>query len=325
MDEKISVVVPVYNSEAYLEGCIKSILEQSFVDFELILVDDGSTDSSALICDNFSKTDQRVKVVHVENGGAGAARKAGVAIASNKWVFFSDSDDTLPKNAFSDLICLAREQSSVDMVVGTFRDGPFIYKHQKVGFLSAADYISAVLRLETYVGPCAKLIKRTLFGLFEWNVSRDIIQNEDLLMLVGLLSKANSVYVDNSLACYNFISRPNSASTRMMSYVYWEQLFKELSKYLDLNNDTVKQDFLSYQLRAILVNLIQKGVVLNLMDSEYLEDLVCNANPYQKVDKKIIKLLSNTSRQKTYYCVFLVKKMIMRVISQLVRVLKSCF
>lgn len=326
MDEKISVIVPVYNSEIYLEGCIKSILEQSFVDFELILVDDGSTDSSALICDNFAKTDQRVKVVHVENGGAGAARKVGVAIASNEWIFFSDSDDTLPKNAFSDLICLVREQTSVDIVVGTFRDGPFIYKNQKVGNLSAREYVQAVLLLETHVGPWAKLIKKRLFQGFDWNTAKDITQNEDLLMLVGISQNAKSVCVDNDLVCYNFIGRPNSASTKIMPYEGWEKLFKELERCLELEDTGIQKAFTIYRLRALYSYLILRGFRLDAKQYPYVVKLLSDCEKglaLTKQDKKIVAVIRNVTWQKINYVFFCLKKKAMNPLDRMAYKLKQ--
>ena len=90
---EISIIVPVYNVEKYLENCIESILNQTFKDFELILVDDGSTDNSGKICDIYKKKDSRIKVIHKNNGGLSSARNAGLDIACGKYVGFVDSDD----------------------------------------------------------------------------------------------------------------------------------------------------------------------------------------------------------------------------------------
>lgn len=90
---KVSVIVPIYNVEAYLENCIKSILSQTFSDFELILVDDGSPDSCGTICDNYALKDSRVKVLHQENGGLSCARNNAIDIAKGEYITFIDSDD----------------------------------------------------------------------------------------------------------------------------------------------------------------------------------------------------------------------------------------
>lgn len=99
---KISIIVPVYNVEKYLRKCIDSILNQTFKDFELILIDDGSTDESGKICDEYNLKDNRIKVIHKENGGLSSARNAGLDIAQGEYIGFVDSDDWIE----SDQICI---------------------------------------------------------------------------------------------------------------------------------------------------------------------------------------------------------------------------
>lgn len=93
MSELISVIVPVYNVEAYLDKCIQSIVRQSYTELEIILVDDGATDTSGAICDDWARKDPRIRVIHKENGGLSDARNAGIEIASGSWFSFIDSDD----------------------------------------------------------------------------------------------------------------------------------------------------------------------------------------------------------------------------------------
>ena len=113
MNEKISVIVPVYNVEKYLSRCIDSILHQKDVDFELILVDDGSTDQSSVLCDCYQK-DDRVRVFHQENGGVSRARNTGIGYAKGDYLLFVDSDDWLAENALSKMI---RYSDHSDMVI----------------------------------------------------------------------------------------------------------------------------------------------------------------------------------------------------------------
>lgn len=97
----ISIIVPVYNIEKYLQRCIESILAQKFVDFELLLIDDGSKDKSGDICDNFALKDKRIKVFHKENGGVSSARNLGIAKAQGEWITFIDSDDWVSEDYLS--------------------------------------------------------------------------------------------------------------------------------------------------------------------------------------------------------------------------------
>lgn len=111
---KISIIVPVYNVEKYLDRCIKSILNQTFNNFEIILVDDGSPDNCGRICDEYEKKDKRIKVVHKENGGLSDARNAGLDIAKGKYIGFVDSDDIIHPRMYEILFeCINKSKSDI--------------------------------------------------------------------------------------------------------------------------------------------------------------------------------------------------------------------
>lgn len=112
---KISVIVPVYNSEKYLHRCIDSILAQTFTDFEVLLIDDGSTDSSGEICDEYAHKDSRVRVFHKENGGVSSARNLGLDNAKGEWISFVDSDDWLVEDCYSIILQYANI-SCIDLI-----------------------------------------------------------------------------------------------------------------------------------------------------------------------------------------------------------------
>lgn len=101
---KLSVIVPIYNTEKYLSNCIESILNQTFADFELILVDDGSTDGSGDVCDEYCQSDDRVKVIHQKNGGVTEARKQGIEVALGEYISFIDSDDWIESNMYQAML-----------------------------------------------------------------------------------------------------------------------------------------------------------------------------------------------------------------------------
>lgn len=112
----LSIIIPVYNVEQYLNKCIDSILSQTFTDFELILADDGSTDNSGKICDKYSKIDPRIIVIHKENGGQSSARNAGLNIASGKYITFVDSDDYISNDCYYKNIRILLENKSIDIL-----------------------------------------------------------------------------------------------------------------------------------------------------------------------------------------------------------------
>lgn len=112
----ISVIVPIYNAEKFLHYCIDSILNQTVIDFELILVDDGSTDNSGKICDEYSEKDNRIWVIHKPNGGVSSARNSGIEAAQGEYICFVDSDDYLESNYLKELIETKRKYPDFDNV-----------------------------------------------------------------------------------------------------------------------------------------------------------------------------------------------------------------
>lgn len=117
---KVSVVVPVYNAEKYLQECVSSILSQTLSDLELILVDDGSTDSSPALCDQYAAKDARVKVIHQANAGVSVARNCGLKIAAGEFVAFVDSDDFVDKNMYSMMVATAESENAPLVVCSGF-------------------------------------------------------------------------------------------------------------------------------------------------------------------------------------------------------------
>ena len=116
----VSIIVPVYNVERYLEECVQSLVKQTYSDIEIILVDDGSKDSSGKMCDQFEKEDSRIKVIHKENAGLGFARNSGLDVAKGKYVTFIDSDDVADENLIENLIKGIHENKA-DTCIGGFK------------------------------------------------------------------------------------------------------------------------------------------------------------------------------------------------------------
>ena len=117
----ISVIVPVYNVAAYLDRCVKSIVNQTYADLEIILVDDGSPDQCGTMCDNWAMKDKRIKVVHKENGGLSDARNAGIEVASGDYIGFVDSDDWIEPDMYQDLLEAVEREGAELAVTGINR------------------------------------------------------------------------------------------------------------------------------------------------------------------------------------------------------------
>jgi len=116
-EEKVTVIVPVYNTEIYLERCLSTIVNQSYKNLEIILIDDGSTDSSPKICDSYAESDHRIKVIHKENGGQSSARNRGLDIVSGDWILFVDSDDWIALKTIESCLKVSEEEPEADMIM----------------------------------------------------------------------------------------------------------------------------------------------------------------------------------------------------------------
>ena len=161
----ISVIVPVYNVERYLDKCIESICAQSFTDTEVILVDDGATDSSGAICDAWAERDARIRVIHKENGGLSDARNAGIDVASGEWYMFVDSDDTITPDTLERLYRAAVThgcEMAVCNIVRIYDDGTTEPFYNPVSELTLWE---GQQRFETLKQPsaCNKLFRADLF------------------------------------------------------------------------------------------------------------------------------------------------------------------
>ena len=224
MGEKISVIVPVYNVEAYLERCVKSILQQTCTNFELILINDGSTDSSGQICDYLANQYENIKVYHIENAGVSNARNVGIQLATGAWITFIDSDDFVTQDYLATLAS-AVEGEHVGFVIaplhhiknGIVTDLP-LYSGRKELWSTEETMKELLMTTKTSFFPVAKLFKRDLLTDEKFNTDYHLA--EDALFLTELLLKTrcSSVFVDKPI--YYYDHREGSATTSVNRYVF---------------------------------------------------------------------------------------------------------
>ena len=217
---EVSVIVPVYNEERYLSDCINSILQQTYKDIELILVDDGSTDRSGKICDQFQANDNRIKVIHKKNGGLISAWKCGVNEAKNDYVCFVDSDDLIQKNHIRDMVD-AILKHNVDMVISTVNKiegdklSPFIYSLQDGLIENYRDqFLSKILTdldkvTERKLPPnrWGKLIQKKYILKNLKYVDDRVTYGEDLSIIFPIFCDISSIYIikdDNNSYLYRY-------------------------------------------------------------------------------------------------------------------------
>lgn len=180
---KISVVVPIYKAESFLQCCVDSILAQTFKDFEVLLIDDGSPDNSGAICDAYARIDSRVRVFHTVNSGANRARALGVAESvACEYITFVDSDDSLPPTALQELYALANEE--YDIIIGSYDRNP---KQYADGVIDKLELVKKIFCSDIASSPYAKLFRRELFDDKTFDLPRDFVMGEDLVMNLRLI------------------------------------------------------------------------------------------------------------------------------------------
>ena len=214
----VSVIIPVYNVEDYLDRCVASVVGQTFQNIEVILVDDGSTDGSAGICDHWSARDSRVKTLHQINQGVSAARNAGLQAASGNWILQVDSDDYIAPDTVERLVSAANETSS-DMVICDFLRGSednhvFVDEYSKeVELIDPETAISRIYISDhsalRFASPAIKLCKFCLYSGIIYPEGKIF---EDIYTTHKLLYRCNQIAVLES-PLYYYFQRPNSIMT----------------------------------------------------------------------------------------------------------------
>lgn len=313
-----SIVVPVYNQEKYLDECIKSVLEQDFSDFELILVDDGSTDLSSAICDKYKEQDERIKVIHKTNGGLPSARKAGAAIACGDYIVTLDSDDYMQKNSLAMLSNIVKEYSpdiiSFDYIsayetsrkkmLSCYEEGLYLGDKlhslkQQVLYHRGKPFFTFGLPPSTWT----KTIKREQYLKAQTTVNNGIKMGEDVCVTFPAILNCNSLYIlKEPIINYRILStsishnfRPNDIKDLKLLISHFENI--------DLDSYDAKNQFCVYILFRVFNSLV--AFAQNLNDyNEYIRYA-------QEVDKYVLELLKQINKKtldkKAKYILFFIK------------------
>lgn len=220
---KISIIVPVYNVEKYLEKCIESILRQTMQDFEIILINDGSSDSSGSICDKYVEKDYRIKVIHQTNQGQGAARNAGLKIAIGDFIGFVDSDDWIEADMYSSLYIACEINKSEISIIGLreVNEKGLLKEYHPSDNMTLSEILKRAY-------PCNKLFKRELFtkNNFKFECGK---YYEDLELIPKLFLQCTKVSVVSNIS-YNYLKRDGSTTQSRD-----EKILDNLWAYIQLN------------------------------------------------------------------------------------------
>ena len=316
---KLSVIVPVYNTEKYLRECIDSILAQTFTDFELILVNDGSTDGSGAICDEYAGKDPRIRVIHQENGGITGARKSGVRVAQGEYVTFVDSDDWIDREMYRTMLD-CRQEADPDVVICS------MLMETMKGILPQKEIIKAGFydknRMQKDVYPimlfdflhcvpamapslCNKLFRRQLLESVIVQVNDTITYGEDALCTYACLLNAERIYVSEAQS-YHYRNHMESASNGY-SYDLLEKFFlliEQLQSQFQQRDQIMMHQLYGYAARHSLECirnelLFHNGVlfkekknrVIRFVDEPLIMKSLCYAIPRIKDQKTKFKMV----------------------------------
>lgn len=281
---KISVIIPAYNVETYLEPCVRSVLQQTYQNLEILLIDDGSTDKTWEVCRALAAADSRVKPIRKENGGVSSARNAGIAAASGAMLLFVDGDDELKENGLEALI-EAQQRTGADIVAAWYDMGaPIPYPEAGDVVWKGTEALQKSLEDHplTY-SAWAKLYTREIIG--DTRFQEGIRVNEDSLFVFRLLCKQPCFAGIKDVV---YFYRPNAASASRAAF---SEKYFDITKVADVKQQLILQQYPQLEAAARNMKLKAELSLLNNLSS-------CPGSTYRAQEKV---LLHNLRAGKTYY------------------------
>jgi glycosyltransferase involved in cell wall biosynthesis len=261
---KISVIIPVYNVESYLHRCINSILNQTFQDFEIILINDGSNDKSGQICDDYAQKDKRIKVIHKKNARVSAARNDGIKMAKGKYVSFIDSDDWIEPEMHQEMIYKA-EESNLDFIMCDYRKKSNNCEEKRTQPIRGGYYSKEEIKNELF--QCLIMFEHIEFPptISNWvclynleflkandlYYDEDIHYCEDSILGSKIMYHATNFYYLKGHHYYNYFYNPNS-TTNTYNEKKWYSYLKINERLIKYFGNTTEFDFS----RQIKINML---------------------------------------------------------------------
>ena len=241
MNPRVSIIIPVYNSDKYLSRCVESVISQPFQNYEIILVDDGSNDCSASICDEYVEKYDRIYVFHKENGGVSSARNLGIDKAKGDYITFIDSDDWLDEGAIpSDLF-----ENEYDVIQIPRNRGSF-YKKYNSNIICASQEETVSFLDDNFYNECwGRFYSRKVIG--DWRFDTGIRMGEDLLFLVRIYANIKTYFVLGGSRGYHYFENDESASAKLGYFTDLDELTDILRKIAKKDNNRLAWRFLLIQ------------------------------------------------------------------------------
>ena len=273
-DSLVSIIVPIYNAEKYLDSCIQSVLRHTYTNWELILIDDGSTDKSGRIAEEYGFADERITVFHQKNLGVSLARNQGIDEATGNYVVFLDADDELIEDCLAKTVNIA-EETNADVVAGRSCENQELFQDRIIWTGAEALENSLKDHLFTY-SACAKLIRREFIG--KTRFTPDIRINEDSYFVFQLLCKQNVFVLTNDVI---YFYRVNSESSSRAGF---SEKYFDILKVSDLKYKKIEEQF--PQMHDLANNMLLKAR-MNLLRIL----AVRTRDEYRDVEKKLLEYI----------------------------------
>lgn len=284
----ISIIVPCYNGKEYIEGCIRTLKNQTFVDFEVLIVNDGSNDGSDVILERMTKDDERFRILHKKNGGVSSARNLGLDKAKGQYITFVDIDDELYSDGLETMLKVINSDSDIvfagyDSNEDSKKTNPRLTKPLSNKALASELFQPTYF---TYIGyPWAKLYKRSIIEHSNIRFDKSISYNEDRLFTLTFLSHAQKgVYT--TIPVYNYIQRGAGAMAAINGPNYWK-FETDLDAFVEMNE--IVRSFNSPE----LTDLVRQGTISSYrwnkrLNMQYGNN---NADTNQRLRKKLMMTL----------------------------------
>lgn len=303
MKKNVSIIVPVYRVEKYLAKCVDSILNQTYKNFELILVDDGSPDNCGKICDEYAIKDDRVRVFHKENGGLSDARNYGIKKAKCEWIVFIDSDDYIKEDYIETLVKICEDDCQIGIVSYSYvyedyKEKKYSAKNNRTKKYNTNEALTTMLYQKEFdTAAWGKIYKRELFNKIEFPTGKIY---EDISTIYKVFLKSNKIAYCNSKK-YMYLQRKDSIMGRNfklkdMDYIYESE--KMLNSIKSLNNPELLEAAICRYTNANFSILLKIG-----KNQDYIKqrkEILKNIKNYRKQ-----VLLNSKSRLKTKIALFL--------------------
>ena len=268
----ISVIVPCYKVEQFLEKCVNSILNSTFKEFEIILVDDGSPDKSGEIADKLAEKDCRIRVIHKQNGGVVKARETGVEAAQGEWITLVDSDDSITPNALEDLYNASKDKDT-DIVLGfplgmKFPDFPDKYDIEQY----RSDIISGT---RVQAAPWGRLIRRSIFTPFLFDISRKVRLGDDMIFNIRCAFATEKAPVIVKTYVYDYFTNDESITRTNKRDPEYEQYYHEVRMLSIPQHEQTKYmiSMIADRLHPVKWWSFQNPLDTSWMNSEFIDNL----------------------------------------------------